>query len=188
MAFNISERTIALPISTDVSESQYLFVKIDANGAIQPCPKDNYALGILCNAPSPGVTIGYSSQIQASVVVDGCTRLTVDAAYDAGTFLCPATTSDFTGCGASVANASSSNQYIRAYTLQPSKAAGDIVNVKLIDPCPGTGGAQGASGYSGTPGAVGTSGYSGVGTSGYSGIGTSGYSGIEGQSGYSGVP
>ena len=139
MAYEISDaRVVSFPLAADLSNNQFCFVKLDSTGQAVACGKGSYAIGILTNQPSAGVTAGYNAQVQASVAVDGITRLAVTGAYSVGQTLVPNTTSDGTGWGSSVSDSTSNYAFVRAIAMQASTAAGDVIAVKLVGPQYGT--------------------------------------------------
>ena len=179
MAYNQhQERTYTAQCGADLSENQFQFVKISTGELLMPCAVNETALGILTDVPS----LNANGQYCGTVAVDGITRLAVADAYPIGTFMVPGTD----GYGYSVAGASSSEQYIRAYTLQASGKAYDVVPVKLIDPHPDVY-SRGATGLMGPAGSIGATGIA-AGAIGATGIqGLVGATGIEGLVGATGI-
>lgn len=180
MAYNQQqERTYTARCSEDLSTNQFQFVALGTDERVKACGDSTYALGILTDVPSPDA----NGQYCATVAVDGITRLSVGKAYAAGTFVVPHTDGTSKGYGYSVADAASSEQYIRAYTLQASAAAYDVVPVKLIDPRPDlySRGATGLMGPAGATGILGLQGVTGL------ALGATGIQGIDGQTGIQGL-
>jgi len=68
------------------------------------------------------------ANMPATISYLGVTKLTVDAAYNVGTYLKPGAN----GYGTTVLAADATN-YARAIALQDSTASGDIIAVRLID-------------------------------------------------------
>lgn len=174
MAYNQhQERTYTAQCGADLSQNQFQFVKIGTGELLLPCAVNETALGILTDVPS----LNAQGQYCGTIAVDGITRLAVAAAYPIGTFIVPGTD----GFGYSVADAGSSEQYIRAYTLQASLNAYDVVPVKLIDPHPDVY-SRGATGLMGPSGSTGILGLQGV-----TGLYIQGVTGFYGQTGIMGL-
>jgi hypothetical protein len=75
---------------------------------------------------SVGITGALGYQFPAAIVVDGVTKVVVDDAYSPGTYLGSAT-GTVIGYGTQVARANA-----RAFTLEGSTKAGDVVAAQLI--------------------------------------------------------
>ena len=140
MAYNLQT---SIPISfqtgEDLSNNQFMFVRLGSDGLLYHADSTTYALGVLTNQPSAAA----QGQYAGTVDVVGVTRLCVDQAYPIGTWLVPGTDGTFTGIGMSVADASVVNSpasFIRARALQASTASYDIIAVKLVDSNPGADG------------------------------------------------
>jgi hypothetical protein len=139
MAWNLQEYGTSFQQFEDLSADQYKFL-IQETGTGQgwvrkPVSATEYAIGIMNNIPSAGIT-GAGGQIQPTVVLSGVTRLRVADAYSVGTFLMPqydGSSTDNTGRGITAA---SSLKYARAVMLQASTAADDVITVRLIDQNP----------------------------------------------------
>ena len=179
MAYNQEQaRTYSAQCGEDLSNNQYQFVKISTGELLYSCDDNQFALGILTDVPS----LNAQGQYCGTVAVEGITRLAVGARYPIGTFLCPHTDGTANGYGYSVADAGSSEQYIRAFTLQASDAAYDVVAVKLIDPHPDVY-SRGATGIQGPVGLTGNTGIQGLTGLALGGTGIQGVTGFYGQTG-----
>jgi hypothetical protein len=89
MAFNLQEYSISVQASEDLSGDQYKFVVQTALGWVRkPTSQTEYAMGVMNNVPTAGIT-GAGGQIVPAVVLSGVTRLQVADAYSVGTFLMP---------------------------------------------------------------------------------------------------
>lgn len=172
------ERTYSAQCGADLSTNQFQFVKISTGEVLLPCAVNETALGILTDVPS----LNAQGQYCGTVAIDGITRLAVAAAYPIGTYICPGTD----GFGYSVADAGSSEQYVRAYTLQASGAAYDVVPVKLLDPRPDMA-SRGATGLMGPTGQTGILGIQGLTGLALGATGIAGMTGIQGNTGITGL-
>ena len=184
MAYNLQT---SIPISfqcgEDLSNNQFLFVRLGTDGLLHSCDQTSYALGILNNAPSPEV----QGQYAGTVDLVGVSRLAVHGVYPVGTWLTPGVISDATGIGMSLADALSvngqnNNNYIRAWSLQASTARYDVVAVQLLDL---QGPASGSAGATGLQGSTGVQGLSITGSTGVQGL--IGATGVQGTQGVTGV-
>ena len=139
MAYNLQT---SIPISfqtgDDLSNSQFMFVRLGTDGLLYAADTTTSALGILTNQPSAAA----QGQYAGTVDIVGVTRLCVQQAYPIGTWLVPGVDGTYRGIGMSVADASvlacyNPASFIRARALQASTASYDIIAVRLIDPSPG---------------------------------------------------
>ena len=136
MAWNLSQKSFTAPSAVDLSQSQFCFVSLNSSGDASYCGNTTIPRGILLNQPSTG-TFATNSQYQPSICYAGVTRLAVGGAYPIGTYFVPGTLDGTYGYGFAVADASSTQACIRAWSTQASTAAYDIVTVQMIGPYPG---------------------------------------------------
>lgn len=167
---------VAYQAGENLSNNQWQFVRRKVDGLIYSCDDKVSPLGILVNQPSPTS----QGQYAATVAMVGVTRLAVGAAYPIDTYLVPHTDGTTKGLGYSVADSSSSAEFIRARMLEPSNGAYEVVSVLLVD------GALGLEGITGIVGPAGPAGATGMGAMGSQGV--TGIHGIQGPQGVTGMP
>ncbi|MEW6263378.1 MAG: hypothetical protein AB1641_09890 [Thermodesulfobacteriota bacterium] len=118
---------MSFPAAEDLSADKYRFVVLISDGTVRrPDSETEVALGVLQNAPVEG---------EAAVVrVIGTTKLEVNAALGAGTFVMPEYVSDSdAGKGKTAAAALA---YARGFVLEASAAEDDLASVLLIGQVP----------------------------------------------------
>jgi hypothetical protein len=129
MSFNTQNNfSISSQCGEDLSLNQFQFVTLAYDNTIYAARNTDIANGVLTDVPS----LGPLGQYSGTVVTEGITRICVLNAYPIGTFLVPYFDGTTYGVGASVADAGSQDQYIRARTLQASTAAYDVVACELL--------------------------------------------------------
>jgi hypothetical protein len=162
MSFNTQNNfTISSQCGEDLSLNQFQFVTLAYDNTIYAARNTDIANGVLTDVPS----LGPLGQYSGTVVTEGITRICVLNAYPIGTFLVPYFDGTTYGVGASVADAGSQDQYIRARTLQASTAAYDVVACELLyNPYGDAAGAQGLTGLTGLTGSKGITGANGIAT------------------------
>ena len=159
MAFNSTNTfTTSYQCGEDLSNNQFQFVTLGSDSQVYASRNTDMAAGVLIDIPS----VGPDGQYAAAVATAGTARIAVIGAYPIGTFLVPYFDGTTYGLGASVSYAGSSDQYIRARTLQASTAAYDIVACELLyNPFGDSAGAQGITGVQGIQGITGAPGVTG---------------------------
>ena len=113
--YNGQSILITLEAAADLSSSQYLFLKTDANGKVNVCTAiTDRPIGVLQNKPASGEA--------ATVMVVGCTKIVTDAALDEHNIIGPAADSK--------ANkkipGTDSNEYMSGTMLTATGGAGEI--------------------------------------------------------------
>jgi len=106
---------ITLEAAADLSSSQYLFVKTDANGKVNVCTAiTDRPIGVLQNKPTSGQA--------AAVMVVGCTKIVTDAALDEHNIIGPAADSKANKKIPGTDN----NEYMSGTMLTATGGAGEI--------------------------------------------------------------
>ena len=113
--YNGQSILITLEAAADLSSSQYLFLKTDADGKVNVCTAiTDRPIGVLQNKPASGEA--------ATVMVVGCTKIVTDAALDEHNIIGPAADSK--------ANkkipGTDSNEYMSGTMLTATGGAGEI--------------------------------------------------------------
>jgi hypothetical protein len=119
MAYEISNYSlrITLKAAADLSSYQYCFVKLDSNGNAAVCTAvTDKPIGVLQNQPISGK--------EASIVVEGGTKLKASAAINIGASL--GTTTGATAV--TYAQGTDTSKYIVGTALTAAGAASDIIS------------------------------------------------------------
>lgn len=122
--------SLSMQCDEDLSNNQYFFVTLNSNQRAIACDATHKPVGILTNVPS----VGARGQYSATVDVAGVSKITTYGIYPVMTVLVPGVDGTYVGVGMTAADASTSYNYARAITLQPSVAAYDTVSCMLLGP------------------------------------------------------
>lgn len=119
MAYEISNYAvrITLKAAADLTASQYCFVKLDANGNAALCSAaTDKPIGVLQNQPLAGK--------EASIVVEGGTKLKASAAIAIGASLGTTTT----GTAVTLVQGTDTTKYVVATALSAAGGANELIS------------------------------------------------------------
>ncbi len=127
MAYEQFGPYLAAPAGVDLSASQYLAVKLDANGNVVLAGAGEAALGILADDPKQGQ--------QATVQVRDVAKWVAGAAFDVDTLLTPDANGRAvaaTAASADTGTGAITGSKVLALALKAASAAGEIVPVLIV--------------------------------------------------------